>query len=427
MLTAAQRDADLAMQVSAAALTQQSVACAGVLAPADPATTPAPDVAGCQTALGAAQAAQTKVAQAQQKVEKAIATLTQSLSAAMGTVSPQSSSATTPSPKTSSPSTPSPKTSSPSTPSPKTSSSGPAPSTNSAPTSHASPASFVSTSSVSFSTTASVSASGTQPAASSGGTSTGSRGSSATVTAATLASDQSAIDTARAALVRAQAALDRARLTTPIAGTVAAVDVAAGDSVSSSTAAVVVEGDDRNVEITIDVTENDIRAIKVGQTAQVSADGALDAMRATVTSIGLLSASATGTASYPVVVSLTGAPRSLASGSDATVSVVTATARNVVTVPSSAVTRGATGSTGVVRVLTGDQVTTARVTVGAVGPERTQITSGLKTGQRVVLADLSAALPSSSTSARIGGGFGGGPGGGFGAQRTGAGFTRTGG
>ena len=92
--------------------------------------------------------------------------------------------------------------------------------------------------------------------------------SSATVTAATLARDQSAIDTARAALVRAQAAMDRARLAAPIAGTVAAVDVAPGDSVSSSTVAVVVNGDDGNVEVTIDVTENDIRAIKVGQTAR---------------------------------------------------------------------------------------------------------------------------------------------------------------
>ena len=204
------------------------------------------------------------------------------------------------------------------------------------------------------------------------------------------------------------------------------MNVAPGDNVSSSTTAVVVDGDDGNVEITIDVTENDIRAIKVGQAAKVTADGAQDALPARVTSVGLLSASSSGTASYPVVVSLAGAPLSLASGSDATVAVVTDMARNVVTVPSSALTRAAAGSTGVVRVLTGDQVTTARVAVGAVGPERTQITSGLKTGQRVVLADLSAALPSSSTSARIGGGFGGGLGGGFGAQRTG-GFTRAGG
>jgi RND family efflux transporter MFP subunit len=234
------------------------------------------------------------------------------------------------------------------------------------------------------------------------------------VTAATLARDQSEIDTAHAALVRAQAALDQARLSAPIAGTVAALGVARGDTVSTSTVAAVINGDDGSVEVTINVTENDIRAIKVGQTAQVTADGAQDGLPARVTSIGMLAASGSGTASYPVVVSLTGASLALASGSDATVSVVTATADNVVTVPSSAVTRAASGSTAVVRLLTGDQVAPTPVQIGAVGPVRTEIVSGLKAGQRVVLADMSAALPSSSTGARLGGGFGGG---GFGGVR----------
>jgi multidrug efflux pump subunit AcrA (membrane-fusion protein) len=210
--------------------------------------------------------------------------------------------------------------------------------------------------------------------------------------------------------VRANAALDKAQLASPIAGTVAAVDVAAGDSVSPSTVAVVVNGDDGNVEVSINVTENDIRAIKVGQSAWVSADGAQNALPARVTSVGLLAASDTGTATYPVVVALSGAPLSLASGADASVSVVTATATHVITVPSSAVTHAGSGSTGVVRVLTGDQATPTPVQIGAIGPVRTEIVSGLKVGQRVVLADMSVALPSSSTGARLGGGFGGGGG-----------------
>jgi hypothetical protein len=68
----------------------------------------------------------------------------------------------------------------------------------------------------------------------------------------------------------------------------------------------------------------------------------------------------------------------------------------------------------VVRVLTGEQVAPTPVQIGAVGSVLTQIVSGLKVGQQVVLADLSAALPSSSTGARLGGGFGGG---GFGGAK----------
>jgi len=324
----------------------------------DPAATQPTDVTGCQQALGAVQAAQTAVSKAQGTVEKAIETLSASLAAALTTVSPSTT----------------------------------------APTSTSTRATF---STAAYATTTTTPAAGT-----SGGGPQGA--SSGTVTAATLARDQAAIDTAHAAVVRAKASRDQTQLRTPIAGTVAAVDVAPGDTASTSTVAVVVNGDDGNVEVTIDVSENDIGVIKVGQDARVSADGSTSELPARVTSVGLLAATDTGTATYPVGVSLVGAPLSLASGSDATVSVVTATVDNVVTVPSSAVTRTATGSTGVVRVLVGDQLTTARVEIGAVGPVLTEIRSGLKVGQRIVLADMSAALPSSSTGARFGGGgFGG--------------------
>lgn len=40
-------------------------------------------------------------------------------------------------------------------------------------------------------------------------------------------------------------------------------------------------------------------------------------------------------------------------------------------------------------------VVPTRVTVGAVGSERTQISSGLKAGEQVVLADLAEPLPTS--------------------------------
>ena len=73
------------------------------------------------------------------------------------------------------------------------------------------------------------------------------------------------------------------------------------------------------------------------------------------------------------------------------------------------------------------QSTRTLVRTGAVGSTRTQVLSGLTLGQRVVIADLSEALPTNSTTGRFGnrsgsglttslggtGGFGG-AGGGFG-------------
>jgi hypothetical protein len=78
-------------------------------------------------------------------------------------------------------------------------------------------------------------------------------------------------------------------------------------------------------------------------------------------------------------------------------------------VPTSAVRT--VGSRHVVEVLTGGTVSTAAVTIGATGPLRTQVLTGLQVGQRVVLADLSSTVTSdSSTTGGTTGALGGGAG-----------------
>ena len=111
----------------------------------------------------------------------------------------------------------------------------------------------------------------------------------------------------------------------------------------------------------------------------------------------------------------------------------------VLTVPSSAIKT--VGSQSSVQVLTNGVPTTTAVTVGAIGNDLTQILSGVTAGQQVVIADLSAALPTATTTADAGvvaglGGAGGGravvggtgTGGGGARGGTGAGgFVRSGG
>jgi len=94
-------------------------------------------------------------------------------------------------------------------------------------------------------------------------------------------------------------------------------------------------------------------------------------------------------------------------------------------VPLSAV--HSTGRLVTVTVYANGTPTLTRVTLGVVGADRAQVTSGLKLGQQVVLADLNEAVPSSSTTlTRRGTGLGGLTGGGaFGG--VGGRFTRVGG
>jgi alanine dehydrogenase len=135
-----------------------------------------------------------------------------------------------------------------------------------------------------------------------------------------------------------------------------------------------------------------------------------------VTAIGLLPDSS---GDFPVTVTVE-STRTVSEGSTAAVSIVVGTARNAITVPASAITR--TGTRSLVSVLKGQTVTRTVVTVGVVGTRRASITNGLKAGSTVVLADLSAAVPSSTTSTtqrfQNSGGTGGfGPGQNLGAGR----------
>ena len=87
----------------------------------------------------------------------------------------------------------------------------------------------------------------------------------------------------------------------------------------------------------------------------------------------------------------------------ASVSITVATAKNVLTVPTSAV--HAIGTLHTVTVLDSGKASVVQVKVGAADGVRTQITSGLRAGQQVVLADLSEPLPTNDTTNRLGGGL----------------------
>ena len=109
--------------------------------------------------------------------------------------------------------------------------------------------------------------------------------------------------------------------------------------------------------------------------------------------------SSTGATTYPVTVSLP-ANASVLDGSVASVALVTSSAENVLAVPSSAV--HTTGTRHTVQVLENGKVQDVTVQVGTVGDTWTEITNGLSAGQEVVLADLTAALPTSATNSSNG-------------------------
>lgn len=129
----------------------------------------------------------------------------------------------------------------------------------------------------------------------------------------------------------------------------------------------------------------------VGQRASVLPDGVSGAIDATVTAVG----AAAGTIGFPVVLGLSGTGTGMRAGASAAVTLTTGAVTNATVVPTSAL--HSFGSRHVVDVMHGSTATPTVVTVGIVGPLRTQVLSGLSVGQRVVLADLSSTVTSDSS------------------------------
>jgi hypothetical protein len=210
------------------------------------------------------------------------------------------------------------------------------------------------------------------------------------------------VDEAQAKVQIAQNDAARSQLTSTIAGTVAQVAITAGSSVSasSSSEAITVLGKGGHVvQATVPLT--DVKLLKTGQTVTADVAGTAKPLSGTVSAIGVVNQSETSTPSYTVSIALTDTAASLYDGSSAQLVVSVASAKDATVVPTSAVTT--TGTTHTVKVLKDGKVSTVRVVTGAMGPELTQVTSGVTVGQQVVLADLSQKVTSGSSSSSSGG------------------------
>jgi multidrug efflux pump subunit AcrA (membrane-fusion protein) len=266
------------------------------------------------------------------------------------------------------------------------------------------------------------SGSGSTSSASSAGSGTG------TVSAAQLAADQAAVDAAVAQLALAEQNLVQATIVSPIDGMVSSVGLTAGAQAaagSSSSAIGVINPDGHAVTLSVDVTK--IPEVRVGDAATVVPDGSTAALPAVVSYVAVAPGSS-GSSAYSVQLSFTGQPTGLRDGIQAAVTLVTAQAAGSLSVPTSAVYH--LGSLTYVLVMTGSTTTRQFVTVGGVGALYTQVTKGLSAGQLVVLADVSAAIPTTTTSsrfARFAAGVGAGAGGLGGTGLTGGGTGLTGG
>jgi membrane fusion protein, macrolide-specific efflux system len=198
----------------------------------------------------------------------------------------------------------------------------------------------------------------------------------------------------------------RATLVSPIDGIVTEVAIATGSDATGTAITVATS----TFEVTAEVVESDVTSMQVGQPSTVTVDAIGARIDGSVSAIAPAPASVSGSGdvvSYPVTVTIGTAPTELRAGMTAEITIVTASATNVLNVPSEAL-QGTTGSYRVQVVGTDGAVVTRNVTVGLVTSTTAEIRSGLAAGD-VVVTGISSAQQGTTT-----GGGGGGPGGGFG-------------
>lgn len=219
----------------------------------------------------------------------------------------------------------------------------------------------------------------------------------------TLAIAKSQVDQAEIAVKQAQNKLNQAQIIATFDGVITAVNITVGQSASSGTAGALQLADLDNLEIIVNMAEVDVPKIKVGQPAQITLD-ALPNVNLTgeVTQVAPAGVQTQGVVNYPVTVAIKNTAAGVKTGMTASVGIITDRRDEVLVVPNRALT--SVGRQRMANVQFEGRTLQVPVVVGMSGDTMTEIVSGLKEGDVVVIGTTTA------TSANRVPGLGGGPG-----------------
>ena len=211
---------------------------------------------------------------------------------------------------------------------------------------------------------------------------------------------QSSVAQAEQSLKQAQLKLDDATLKAPFAGVITTVNIVPGSSASAASAALSLI-DRSTLHVDLKLSENDVAKVSLGQQVDLTIDALKDwKEQGTVSYIAPAADSSNGVVTYAVRVSFPDSDDRVKVGMTANLMITTAKKDGVLLVPNSALLPKGAGHA--VQVLGPDgKVSEVDVQTGLTDGTNTEITSGLKAGDKVVT------VPSTTTPQRRGL-FGGG-------------------
>jgi HlyD family secretion protein len=193
------------------------------------------------------------------------------------------------------------------------------------------------------------------------------------------------IKAAEQSIAEAQKQLDWATITAPFDGTITSVNIDEGDTVLT-TEIIVHLIDLTSMEMNVEVDEIDIAEARPGQKAITEVD-ALPALQleGEVTSISLLPEIEAGVVVYEVKIAFDAPPDfELKVGMSADTDIIINERKNVLLVPSRAITQNSQGNP-IVKVVVGDRIEERPVVTGISDGYDTEIVDGLNEGEVVVV------------------------------------------
>ncbi len=249
---------------------------------------------------------------------------------------------------------------------------------------------------------------------------------------ATIQQQQAQIAGASALVDSAQANLNAATLDAPMNGVITSLTAQAGDSVSPATGSSGAEApgttaplpssgagatsgssgfmtlmSDNAFQTVVSFAESDAAKVAGGQTGTVT----FDAISGLTIPIHVLAVAGSSTVTsnvvnYYVTLTLDNLDDRLKAGLTTNATVVTARATNVLVVPNAAITRR--GALATVTLVQGGKEVLTQVETGVAGTSSTEVTSGLRAGDKVVLPTTTTTRTTTGTGRGLGGGGGGG-------------------
>lgn len=199
--------------------------------------------------------------------------------------------------------------------------------------------------------------------------------------AITLSIARHAVETAQIALDQIELKLQQARIVAPFAGVITTVNARTGQTASGTAISL---ADLEHLDIIVNMAEVDVNKVQVGQPAEITLDAVADlTLNGEVAQIAPAGVQSSGVVNYPVTIAITRPSSAVKTGMTANVNIIVAQRDNVLTVPNRAIRT--VGKQKMVTVLFEGQQIQTPVQVGLSGDTATEIVSGLKEGDTVVL------------------------------------------